>query len=232
MIKTLFSDLGNVLIPFNWDRAIEAITKSLNLASTTYVQTLMRIGDHRQTFRQFEKGEIPTEEYLFRLNNLLQTNISLDEYRSILNSVFVVDRRLVDYYQELRVRYPNLKFIAISNVDECSLEVVLKMLWSIGFNFDDVVASCEVRCLKPEKEIFQTALQLAGCRPDECFFVDDIEGHCNGARSLGIPSFEYRCFHEFKNFLEPLLQSSPATPSLGTQTENSSKEKLLFPYCR
>ena len=53
-------------------------------------------------------------------------------------------------------------------------------------HFDHLVLSHEVRAMKPRPEIFQTAVQRAGCRPEECFYTDDIPAYVEGARRMGI----------------------------------------------
>jgi putative hydrolase of the HAD superfamily len=40
--------------------------------------------------------------------------------------------------------------------------------------FDGYVLSYEVRARKPEKKIYEKALEIAGCQNKECFYTDDI----------------------------------------------------------
>jgi FMN phosphatase YigB (HAD superfamily) len=44
-------------------------------------------------------------------------------------------------------------------------------------------------------------VELAGCRPEECFFTDDILEYVEGARSLGIDAVQ---FHSAAQLLEEL----------------------------
>jgi putative hydrolase of the HAD superfamily len=53
-------------------------------------------------------------------------------------------------------------------------------------HFHDMALSYQVQALKPRPEIFQVALERAGCRPEECFYTDDTAAHVDAARALGI----------------------------------------------
>ena len=46
--------------------------------------------------------------------------------------------------------------------------------------------------MKPEPEIYQAAIARAGCRPEECFYTDDIARFVTAARSLGIDGVEFQ----------------------------------------
>jgi len=45
--------------------------------------------------------------------------------------------------------------------------------------------------MKPQPEIYRAALALAQCRPEECFFTDDIPEYVEGARRLGIDAVQF-----------------------------------------
>jgi putative hydrolase of the HAD superfamily len=54
-----------------------------------------------------------------------------------------------------------------------------------------MVLSYQVGALKPGPEIFQVAIQRAGCRPEECFYTDDTAAHVEAARALGIDAAQF-----------------------------------------
>ena len=45
--------------------------------------------------------------------------------------------------------------------------------------------------MKPQPEIFQVAMERAGCRPEECFYTDDIAAYVTAARALGIDAVRF-----------------------------------------
>jgi FMN phosphatase YigB (HAD superfamily) len=57
--------------------------------------------------------------------------------------------------------------------------------------FDGAILSYQVRHTKPSLEIYHAVLKEAGCQPHECFYTDDILGHVQSARPLGIDSEQF-----------------------------------------
>ena len=45
--------------------------------------------------------------------------------------------------------------------------------------------------MKPQPEIFQAAVELAGCLPGECFYTDDIAAYIEAARRMGIDAVQF-----------------------------------------
>ena len=53
--------------------------------------------------------------------------------------------------------------------------------------FDAVILSFEVRCMKPQPEIYRLALRgLGDPDPSRAVFVDDQVLYCDGARAVGL----------------------------------------------
>ena len=83
------------------------------------------------------------------------------------------------------LRDRGLRLLAVSNWD-CSLPGVLERC-GLGGSFDGVVTSAGAGSRKPEPGIFKTALELAGCSPDEALHVGDTpEEDVAGAGAAGI----------------------------------------------
>lgn len=74
--------------------------------------------------------------------------------------------------------------------------------------FDDMVLSFQVGLAKPNTEIFKLAAERLGLSPDECVFVDDNQGYCMGAESVGMKSICYNNFPQMRKQLEHLLSSN------------------------
>jgi HAD superfamily hydrolase (TIGR01509 family) len=45
--------------------------------------------------------------------------------------------------------------------------------------------------MKPQPEIYRVAIEKAGCRPEECFYTDDIAEYVDGARRMGIDAVQF-----------------------------------------
>jgi putative hydrolase of the HAD superfamily len=85
------------------------------------------------------------------------------------------------------LRDRGLRLVAVSNWD-CSLPRVLEGC-GLGVLLDGTVTSAETGSRKPDPEIFERALELAGCdAPDALHVGDTAEEDVVGARAAGIRS--------------------------------------------
>jgi putative hydrolase of the HAD superfamily len=75
----------------------------------------------------------------------------------------------------------------------CGPEIVdrVKAERDVAGCFDDVVASWEVGCLKPEARIYQLAVARLGVAAGEALFVDDREVNIAGAAAAGLETLHF-----------------------------------------
>lgn len=107
----------------------------------------------------------------------------------IFDKVWLKDRKL--FYDVLDVleylKNSGYKMGVISDTSP-SLELTLTSL-GIGRYFDCFVCSDIVGVMKPDKKIYQTALDILGVKAEESIYVDDYDKEADGARNLGFTSF-------------------------------------------
>ena len=58
--------------------------------------------------------------------------------------------------------------------------------------FRDFVVSGEVKCSKPEREIYDLTCKLGGFRPEDAVFIDDVLDNVQGARAAGWTAIHHR----------------------------------------
>ncbi len=51
--------------------------------------------------------------------------------------------------------------------------------------------SYKIGAMKPSAVIFCKAAEMAGCRPEDIFYTDDIAGHVAGAKAAGFDAVVY-----------------------------------------
>ena len=57
--------------------------------------------------------------------------------------------------------------------------------------FDGVLFSAEVKCVKPQREMYEHFFRRFQLKPEECFFIDDLQLNIDGARACGMDGY---CF--------------------------------------
>ena len=85
----------------------------------------------------------------------------------------------------LHIKKSKKKICLVSNAD-----IIDVMHWEkspLNKLFDDKIFSYEVGYLKPQKEIYEIALQKMGVKPEECIFIGDGgSDELKGAKELGM----------------------------------------------
>ena len=57
--------------------------------------------------------------------------------------------------------------------------------------FDGVIISADHKLLKPEKEIYEKLYETFSLKPEECFFIDDVQANIDGAAATGMQGHCY-----------------------------------------
>jgi HAD superfamily hydrolase (TIGR01509 family) len=111
------------------------------------------------------------------------------------------DQELLDYITDLHQCF---KIAILSNANR---GVVQNKLGKECLNncFDAVIVSAEVGRVKPEQEIYEYAAKSLGVEPEECIFLDDLEGYVRAAERVGMHGIVYRNLTQAKSEIEALI---------------------------
>jgi len=184
MIKAVILDLGRVLIPFDFSRAYAAIEglceyKAADIPSRIATSDLVS---------RFEAGLIEPEPFVQQLSSLLGMDVTYPKFCEIWSSIFLPDTLIPDsLVKALSARY---RLLLLSNTNAIHFPMVSEA-YPILEHFHDYVLSYEVKAMKPSPKIYQAAIEKAECRPEECFFTDDIPAYVEGARREGIDAVQF-----------------------------------------
>jgi epoxide hydrolase-like predicted phosphatase len=133
-------------------------------------------------------GEISMEHHWHAIHEIL--HIPPAERAEFIRQFWSADalnRELVDMLPSLRDRY-SLGLISNANDD---LRAMLTERWQIADLFDDMIISAEVGLLKPDRRIYELAVQRLSVQPDEAVFIDDMPVNVEGAQIAGLQAIQY-----------------------------------------
>jgi FMN phosphatase YigB (HAD superfamily) len=183
MIKTLIFDKGNVINFFDHSILFKQLSQLSGYSPEQIKERLLYSG----LDNDYHTGDISSEEFFEGVSRMLGLSIHFDEFRKIYNSIHLDENReLVEFLRNIKGRY---KIIMLSDTNEMHNEYSLQRYsyWDV---FHDRIFSNEVHASKhmnPER-IFGLAIERAGCLPQECLFVDDVEANVKAASWFGIKS--------------------------------------------
>ncbi len=182
-IKTLFWDVGGVLLSDAWDHTQRAqALKQFGLNESEFQER------HEPLVPAFERGELSLDEYLDRTVFYRERPFGKQSFRDYMFSLSIPKPDRIALVQELK--RSGKYFMGTLNNE--STELNLYRIRSFGLRevFGIFVSSCFVRLRKPESGIYQLALQLTQEAPEKCCFLDDRPPNLEPAARLGMHTIQ------------------------------------------
>jgi len=193
MLKTLIFDLGKVIVPFDFDRGYQAMAERTGLAADDVRARIAATG----AVVPYEAGQIETPDFVRAIGQALHHEITIDDFQQLWSIIFLPETLLPEsLFESLKGRY---RLVLLSNTNDLHFTFIRER-YPLLKHFDQFVLSYEAKAAKPDPRIYQAAIAAAQCRPDECFFTDDIPAYVAGAQSAGIRAVQFQGY-------EPLLVS-------------------------
>jgi glucose-1-phosphatase len=191
VIKTVILDMGKVLIPFDFARGYRALEK---LCPYPAAEIPRRLGTTDLVHR-FETGLVEPRDFVQQFCGILDLRISYPQFCEVWSSIFLPDPLIPDaMVAGLRERY---RLLLLSNTNALHFEMV-RQSYPILRHFHGFVLSHEVKAMKPDPAIYQAAIACAQCRPEECFYADDIAAFVEGARRHGIDAVQFESLEQLQ----------------------------------
>ena len=184
MHKAILFDLGRVLINFDFQRGYRVLAGLCPYAAEEIPRRLAGTG----LVERFETGLVEPHDFVDQMRRILELKVDYDQFRGIWSSIFTDILIPENMLEGLRRRH---RLVLVSNTNALHFEMIRENYGHLLRHFDHLVLSYEVHAMKPRPEIFQAAVERAGCRPEECFYTDDIAAYIEGARRMGIDAVAF-----------------------------------------
>ena len=120
--------------------------------------------------------------YSYLLKSLHQPLEKISILQRFVVKDFFVDKVILEKIKALRENYIN---VLLTNFPR-HFHDFTKTDWIIDGAFDHIIASCDVKLIKPDPAIYHLALNRAGCEPHQAVFLDDREENVRAAEALGM----------------------------------------------
>jgi putative hydrolase of the HAD superfamily len=192
--KALIFDLGKVLVPFDFQRGYDGLQ---SLCGYPVAEIRSRIGS-TGLVPQLEAGQVSSRDFVSRLGAALGVSFDYAQFCEIWSSIFLPGTLIPEsLIAGLKKRYP---LVLLSNTNDMHFEMLERAYPILGY-FESRALSHQVGALKPSPLIYLKAVELAGCRPEECFFTDDVAEYVEGARKLGIDAVQFQSAEQLQQEL-------------------------------
>ena len=185
MIRNIIFDVGNVLVTYGWQEYLRSYGFS--------EEKFQKIAD--ATFRNpvWEERDRGCYEEQYYVDKFVE---SAPEYEKEIREVMIhtPDCIKITDYAETWVKYlknQGYHLYILSNYCNYMLEKNRPDMTFLKY-MDGIIFSCEVKEIKPEREIYETLLSRYSLKPEKSVFLDDRAENCEAARKAGIHAIEFK----------------------------------------
>ena len=177
--------MGGVIVDVHRDRAI----RSFQEIGVDNADELIDACHHKGIFIEFENGSIDTDEFCSLLCEQSCKAISREEivgaWRSIID---VPPEYKLEYIRELRLTH---QVFLLSNNNPILMDWACAPGFTASGNalsdyFDKLYISYQMKCTKPDLNIYKMMIEESGINPSESLFIDDSETNINAAKECGL----------------------------------------------
>jgi putative hydrolase of the HAD superfamily len=197
-ISTILWDVGGVLLTNGWDQQQrDGVLAGFGLDRADFERR------HGEVFQAWEKDEIGLDEYLrhtvffeprsFTKMQFLEA--MQGESRLLADSGIGILRQLAASQRYL--------LATVNNESRAMNEYRITRFQLITI-FDAFFSSCYLGVRKPDRRIYQVALDILQRDPEDCLFIDDRVENVAAAASLGIHAIRYEGSEKLNEALEGL----------------------------
>jgi len=140
--------------------------------------------------------------YTFFLRELNMPMEKKSILRKFVLEDFYIDQEILAYIKKIRKSFTT----ALLTNFPAHVHDFMKTDWIVDGAFDHMIASCDVKLIKPDPAIYTLTLARIGCLAEETVFIDDREINVKAAEKLGINGIVYQSRSQTINDLESILQ--------------------------
>ena len=184
MIKQIWFDLGNVLVPIDPAQTKDAWERC---------GVQMEENEFEKLHHAYEMGNVSEAKFLDELTfscSLLQSN------RCVKTGWNALLGDLEDQVLLLKKLGKKYKLAMVSNTNETHIAELRKksgpFLWNRTVEqFDELFFSFQMGMRKPNKKYFEAVLEKMGGKPEEVLYIDDCPNNLESAGKLGIKTWQF-----------------------------------------
>jgi len=201
-ISCLFLDIGGVLLSNGWGHECR------KLAAEHFHLDYKEIeARHKLMYIPYEQGSISLEEYLGRVVFYNTRDFTSTDFLDFIYNLNTPYLDMIDFIKKIKLQY-GLKVIAVSN-EAREINAYRIKKFKLNEIFDFFVSSCYVHLRKPDRAIFQLAIDGSQIPIDEIIYIDDLQLYVDIANDMGIQSI---CHKNYESTVQALADLGLSLP--------------------
>jgi len=177
--KAYLFDIGNVILGFDFSIAAE---KLVGADAEEQMQKMSA------TKNLYEAGGHGDEEFIALASEELEFSGSREEFVDAWQSIFHLNQPMVETLQQIAATGRPLHLL--SNTNGLHMQGIFRD-FPIFSVFSGGIYSHEAKSMKPDKPMYEQAIERFDLEPAETLYIDDLPANIETGRALGFRSFQY-----------------------------------------
>ncbi len=182
MIRAFLFDIGNVIVRFDFSKALRAISDLSDVPDEA--GALVRIDESKL---RYEDGQITRAEFLDQAFTLLKYRGSEARFIAAWQGIFTANAPMHTLIERLAARHP---IFLLSNTNDMHVEGLFRD-FPVFRHISGGTYSHTARASKPHPRIYRIACEQHGLTPADTLFVDDLADNIATAHELGFQTHHY-----------------------------------------
>ena len=178
--KAILFDLGKVIIDYDLTKFTKQISTICNATSDDVFDFVFE----GTLNKSFDRGDITPNEFFDKIATHFSLNITFADFVPLWNDIFELIPGTKEILIELKKNY---QLGLLSNTNALHFPYALNKYPAVSL-LNDYHLSYKMRTIKPEEVIYKKVIEFYNCKPQELFYIDDLEWNVEAARKLGIES--------------------------------------------
>jgi len=195
-ISVIVFDLGNVLIPFDYNRLIVKMNSIDEGLGNRFGK---RYYDNYEVHQKYERWLLNDDEFLKIMLDWTEYKISEEDFKIIYSDLFTENKATTLILPKLKLNY---KLLLLSNTNYIHQKYGWEK-YEFLKHFNKLILSHEVGAIKPEEKIYRAVEEFTNEPSENHIFIDDISDYVEGAKKLGWSGIQFK---SHKQLLEDLKQ--------------------------
>jgi putative hydrolase of the HAD superfamily len=196
-ISTLFWDNGGVVLTNGWDRkARQAAVAKFQLDWADFEDR------HELMLNAFETGHCTLDEYVRRVVFYREQTFTPDDFKKFMFDQSQPYPEALEFLGSISSQKKYL--VAALNNESREINEYRIRTFQLRKYFEAFFSSCYLGVRKPNAGIYNLALQISQCAPQECVMIDDRGINLEAAKEIGMHTIKVKSLPQLKADLAAL----------------------------
>jgi putative hydrolase of the HAD superfamily len=190
-IKLIIFDIGRVLIGFDFKDLIKEIENNSEFGFKDIENELFK----GELLKEFHKGNLNIDQFYSKLSRRLgfSGNIGIERFKELFLAIFFENEDIIKVLNNLQAKADKMIVSDISRFHWDNFASKHSIIRNYFPEDRQKVLSFREGVIKPNPEIYKTALEKYGVDAKEAVFIDDKPENVSGFQTIGGEGIWYDC---------------------------------------